>query len=192
MTLAMYCMTGVWKWTADDWFNGWYVLSFQPARVPLYAGYFLLGIIAWRNGWFIAAGFKPRLIPWSMLWVASASLYLGNQLEILHVAGESPAVKEAVYAVLFNAYCLSSLMAGTAFFQRYVNGAGRFWKSLSASSYGIYYIHPLILYPLAYLFIKYPLPLYPKAIAVIALALLISWGTSALVLRKAPGLRRIF
>ena len=56
----------------------------------------------------------------------------------------------------------------------------------------IYYIHPLILYPLAYVFIAVALPLFLKAFLVISLAILLSWAVSALVLKKAPLLRRVF
>jgi glucan biosynthesis protein C len=174
----------------DTWFTHWYVLVFQPARVPLYIGYFVLGIIAYLNGWFTAEGYKPRLVPWSGLWVVSGLLYLGNRLS--PSAGQSPFMIEAENVMLFNAFCLSSLMAGAALFQRYVNGTGRFWKSLAASSYGIYYIHPLILYPFAYIFVGIAIPLYLKATVVIVVGILLSWAISALVLRKAPILRQVF
>lgn len=190
MTLAMFLMLNA--WLPDSWFNNWYLLSFQPVRAPLYTGYFILGIIAWRDGWFASGGYRPRLLPWAALWVLSGLLYLGNQTGALRIPAQSPAIARAMYAALFNAFCLSSLMAGCAFFQRYLNDGGRFLKSLSASSYGIYYIHPLILYPIAYFFITIPLPLYLKAATVIGSTLLLSWTVSALVLRKAPVLREVF
>jgi peptidoglycan/LPS O-acetylase OafA/YrhL len=56
---------------------------------------------------------------------------------------------------LLNIFCLFALMAGAAVFQQKVNRPTRFWQSLSANSYGIYYIHPLILYPLTYLMVVF-------------------------------------
>ncbi len=198
MTLGMFIMLGRCK--PDDWYGGWYVLSFQPARVPAYIGYFVLGIAAYRGAWFSPGGYSPRLVPWSALCVLSGLLYLANQFEILRVVfngklailSQSPLIARAVYAVLWNTFCFSSLMAGAAFFQRFINGRGRIQKNFAESSYGIYYIHPLILYPLAYLFIGISLPLYWKAASVIVIALLLSWAISAFILRKAPLLKRMF
>jgi hypothetical protein len=172
----------------------------------VYAGYFILGIIARRNGWFTAEGYKPRLLPWSVMWVLSGTFYFANRfncdrLKLIqnvhhlgpeYILGQSSLALNLEHAVLFNTFCLSSLLVGLAFFQRCLNRAGRFSRSLAANSYGIYYIHPLILYPLACCLMGLTLSAYAKAAAVISLALLASWMFSALVLRKAPILRRAF
>jgi hypothetical protein len=51
-------------------------------------------------------------------------------------------------ALLFSIFCFTALIAGAAVFQQKVNSAkaqsGAAWR---ANSYGIYYFHPLILYP---------------------------------------------
>ena len=73
-----------------------------------------------------------------------------------------------------------------------MNSQGRNWRSLARNSYGIYYLHPLILYPLAYLFVALRWLIYLKAAALIALTLLACWALSELVLTRAPGLRRAF
>ena len=176
----------------DAWFDGWYILVFQPVRVPLYIGYFILGIIAGMNGWFSEEGYTPRLAPWLGLCVLSSLLYLGSRLGVNLLVGHSAIISNAENCVLFNTFCFSSLMAATSFFQRYVNGNGRIQKSVADSSYGIYYVHPLILYPLTYLFLGISLSLYLKATVVIGLGLFASWAVGALVLRKMPILRRMF
>ena len=89
-------------------------------------------------------------------------------------------------------FCFTALIAGVALFQRKVNSAGAVWSSLAANSYGIYYVHPLILYPLAYVFVGLSLPLIIKAPALIGLAILLSWGVSALLLKRLPVLRAMF
>jgi glucan biosynthesis protein C len=184
----------------SGWYMQWYVIVFQPWRVPLYVGYFLLGIIAYRRGWFTAEGYQPRLAPWLVLWVLSNMIIVGcraggNRLKfakIFHMTDQFPTLLNAQNAVLFGTICLCSLMMGVAFCQRHFNGAGRLQKSLADSSYGIYFIHPTILYPLAYFFMSFSLPLYVKATTVIGLIFFLSWAASALVLRKAPILNRIF
>ena len=73
-----------------------------------------------------------------------------------------------------------------------LSGTGPFWSSLTANSYGIYYVHPLILYPLAYMFVPITLPLFIKAPLVILLGIFLSWVVSAFILTKAPVVRRAF
>jgi peptidoglycan/LPS O-acetylase OafA/YrhL len=63
---------------------------------------------------------------------------------------------------------------------------------LTANSYAIYYVHPLILYPLAYMFVPITLPLFIKAPLVILLGIFLSWVVSAFILTKAPVVRRAF
>lgn len=190
MSLGMFLLNQFFP--IDTWYTQAKLLVFQPLRVPLYVGYFALGIYAQLKGWYSAGGYRPRLLPWTAVWLISGLLYLGNRL-IMMPAGSMPALaNQAAHAALFNAFCLSSLLVGTAFFQRYVNKSTPFWKSLSANSYGIYYIHPLILYPLGNLFVPFSLPLFLKAPLVILLGLGLSWAISAFVLTKAPILRRSF
>lgn len=196
-TLALFLLSEL--GVTDEWYTRWYLLVFQPWRVPLYVGYFILGIMAYQNGWFTAGGYKPRLVPWSVLWILSSVLYVcsragGNRLKfvkIIHIFDQSPVILNAENALFYSTVCLCSLMVGAAFFQRYFNGAGRFQKRLADCSYGIYFIHPLILYPLAYIFVDISLPLYVKASAVFCLTLFSAWVVSALVLRKVPVLNRI-
>jgi glucan biosynthesis protein C len=160
--------------------------------VPLYIGYFGLGIYAHLNGWFSAEGYRPRLLPWVGVWLISGLLYLGNRLFVMPASPEPTLVIQMAHAILFNGFCLSSLMAGAALFQQRINGAGQFWSSLAANSYGIYYIHPLILYPLAYLFVPVSLPLFVKAPLVILLGIVLSWAASTLVLTRVTVVRRSF
>lgn len=190
MTVGMLLMNQFFP--VDTWYTRWYIFVFQPLRVPLYIGYFSLGIYAHLNGWFREGGYKPRLAPWAVLWVISGLLYVANRLFVMPTAPEPTILIQAAHAILFNAFCLSSLMAGAALFQRKINGAGPFWSSLTANSYGIYYVHPLILYPLAYMFVPITLPLFIKAPLVILLGIFLSWVVSALILTKVPVARRAF
>lgn len=176
----------------DTWYTRATILVFQPLRLPLYAGYFALGIYAHLQGWFSAEGYQPRLLPWTALWLVSGLLYLGNRLVVMPASPETSLAIQSAHAMLFNAFCLSSLLAGAALFQQRINRSSPFWRRLSANSYGIYYIHPLVLYPLVYLFVPLPLPLLVKAPTVILLGILLSWAISALVLTRAPVLRRAF
>lgn len=191
MTLGMFLMNQI-SPEIDTWFRDWYILVFQPLRVPLYFGYFALGLYAQQHGWFTETGYRPCLVPWATLAVLSGLLYLGYRLFVMPATPGPALLIQLGYAILFNAFCLSALLAGAALFQQKVNRASPFWSSLALSSYGIYFIHPLILYPLAYVFVPISLPLLLKAPLVILLGLLLSWAASALVLTKVPLLQRAF
>jgi hypothetical protein len=172
----------------DYFWKRFYVFMFQPVRAPLYVGYFVLGVWAGQNGWFTAAGYRPGW-GWAGLLVLSGALYLRYPFI---VPVEWPLLMfQAVSAMLFNLYCLSALMAGVAIFQRCGNSCGRFWSSQARNSYGIYFIHPVFLFTLAYVFLSITMPVYLKALIVTMLSWLLSWGFSSLVLTKVPGLRRI-
>jgi glucan biosynthesis protein C len=172
----------------DDWLPlGWFFVV-QPARIAFYVGYFVLGIYAERRGWFSAAGFRPDLGPWGWGCVLTGLAYLGFRMNGLPAA----VPERAVAALLFAAFCLTAVVAGVAVFQRWINGAGRTWRTLAANSFGIYYVHPLILYPLAYLLVDLRVPAPVKATILVLVTLAGSLAVSALVLKRLPGLRRAF
>ena len=176
----------------DDWKNFGYLFVFQPLRLPLYFGYFVLGIYARQGSWFTADGYKPGLAGWASASFISGLLYLGLRMSVPATALNSELPIKVITAILFNSFCLSSLMAALALFQTRLNGAGRVWQSLSFSSYAMYYFHPLILYPLALVFLTVQMPLIPKALTVILLGILLSWFFSSQVVRKLPILREVF
>ncbi len=191
MSLGMLVMNQFYP-GVDTWSRAWYILMFQPLRLPLYIGYFILGIYAHLCGWFTPDGYKPRPALWTVVWGFSGLLYLGYRLVVMPATPEPSLLFQAAHAVLFNTFCLSSLLAGAAFFQRRLNLATPFWSSLALNSYGIYYIHPLILYPLAYAFVPVSLPLFFKAPLVILAGIVLSWAASALLLTRTPIVRRAF
>ena len=173
----------------DTWSHV-YIFVFQPLRLTLYAGYFLLGLYGYLHGWLTPGGYKPGWI-WLLWFIVSGLLYLAYRFTIPGPE-QTTVILKLGNAVLFNIFCVSALMAGMAVFERWVNGRGPFWRSQARNSYGIYYVHPLILYPLAYFFVPVTMSIFLKAPVVIGVAWLLSWGVSALVLTRLPGLRRIF
>lgn len=174
---------------ADTWANALKLFVYQPARLLLYAGYFGLGIYADRRGWFRADGYRPKLDLWGMAAVITATFYLGFRFSW---AGGSDILPLAVQAALFNAFCLAALMASTALFQQYVNRPGRLWSSLARNAYAIYYVHPLILYPAAYVALSVEASIFLEFAFLATLTVLVAWGLGALVLTRWPILRDIF
>jgi hypothetical protein len=173
----------------DQW-SHIYVLVFQPARVPLYIGYFALGIFAFQRGWFTEGGYSPSLARWLPLCLLSGLVYLGWRLTLPPTV--QTILAKAITTLLFNLFCCSSLLASIALFRKHAEHNTPFWRSQARNSYGIYYLHPLLLYPLALAFVPLPISIYLKAITITLLAYVGSWGVSAAVLTRLPGLRRMF
>ncbi len=171
----------------DDW-RPLFPFTVQPARIVFYVGYFALGIYAERRGWFGAAGFRPDLGPWGWGCVLAGVAYLTVRMS----GPMETAAGRALAAALFAVFCLAAVIAGIAVFQRWVNGSGRGWRTLAANSFGIYYVHPLILYPLAYLLLDLAVPAIIKATILVLVTLAGSLAVSALVLKRLPGVRRAF
>ena len=172
----------------DDWRSLSYLFVVQPARVAFYVGYFVLGIHAERHGWFTETGYRPRLAPWGAGFVVAGLAYLS-----FRIAGPDVSLpSRALEAALFSAFCLTGLIAGVALFRRWIDGAGLAWRTLAANSFGIYYVHPLVLYPLAYVLVGVGIPAVAKFAILVVATLVGSLAMSALVLKRVPGLRRMF
>jgi hypothetical protein len=173
----------------DTWTHN-YLFVYQPVRVPLYIGYFALGIVANRQRWFTAAGYNPSKGLWIALCAVSCVVYLGWRLGVPPAA--PTLASRAITAVLFNLFCFCSLLGSVALFQAHVSEASPLWASQARNSYGVYYLHPLVLYPLALALVPFPISIYLKAATITLMAYLVSWALSAGVLTRAPGLRRMF
>lgn len=175
--------------TLDQWSNN-VLFVYQPVRVPDYIGYFCLGLYAGRCGWFTESGFCPRLRRWGPAWVLSGLVYV---LWRMTPQPELPALAVKGVAIgLFNLFCLTSLLTLIALFQRHVSSHGGFWQAQTRNSYGIYYLHPLVLYPLALLLVPVTISIFLKAIILVLASYILSLAASGLVLTRLPGLRRVF
>ncbi len=189
MTLGFWVMNQF--FSLGSWYNRGYIFMFQPVRAPLYIGYFLLGIYAFHHGWLTDKGYIPRLIPWLICCLASGYLYLQYRLYI-PAPTQTTSLLKAGNAILFNSFCLSALMASIAIFRLIVNSNHLFFKALADNSYGMYFIHPLILYPLVYIAKPVTAALIVKSASVVLLTCLLSWLCSNYLLKKAPLIRRCF
>ena len=178
----------------DSWYIHAYILVFQPLRIFMYTGYFLLGIYAYTNSWFTKNGYRPNLAFWAILWFITNLAYFYSKL--FFPASPDLTVKSQItyflHAFLINANCLFTLMVVTALYQNYINIKNWFWKNMIKNSFGIYYVHSFFLYPVVYLLIPVSLSIFFKVLLVIILTLLLSWLFTLLVLRKIPLIRRSF
>lgn len=172
----------------DDWHSVGWVFVIQPARVALYPAFFVLGIHAERQGWLAGDGWRPSARVWIPAAVVAGIAYLA-----FRVTGYSDTIPARVVAgVLFVAFCVSGVLAAVAGFSRWGDRSTRTWRVLADNAFGVYYVHPLVLYPGALILVGLAIPGPLKAVMLLAVTVALSLAISAGVLRRAPILRRMF
>lgn len=172
----------------DDWHSVGWLFMVQPARVVLYPAFFVLGIHAERQGWFVGDGWRPSARLWIPLAVATGTAYLA-----FRVTGYSAAIPARVIGgVLFVAFCVSGVLAAVAGFSRWGDRSTPTWRVLADNAFGVYYVHPLVLYPGALVLLGVAVPGPLKFVVVLVATVALSLAISAGVLRRAPILRRMF
>lgn len=172
----------------DDWKSLGWVFLVQPARVALYPAFFVLGIHAERQGWLAGDGWRPSAKAWIPAAVVTGIAYLA--LRVTSYSIEVP--PRILGGLLFAAFCVSAVLAAVAGFSRWCDRSTRAWRILADNAFGIYYVHPLVLYPGAWLLVGVALPGALKATILLAVTIAVSLAVSAGILRRAPILRRVF
>jgi len=180
----------------------WFPISwwFQPlnlmfAEFPQYISMFILGLIAYRRGWFTKI---PYAVGKRWLWVAlidlillvPLALFLGDAKNVTY--GEGGFHWQAfVYAFWEATMCVSLCTGLLVFFRKHFNRPGRVWNFLSANAYATYIFHPVVLVSLAYgLHFVTLYPLLKYGIAVI-IAVPCCFALGALI-RQIPYAKRVF
>lgn len=149
LTAAPFFVGNLFFWN-DAWISVKRILVLQPVRIGLYLFYFCLGVHAWKHLWFTRSGYNPRLMPWSIAALFMLFIFLAYRVAFTLVPVTSAMIKSG-HALTFAVFCLTATFALIAFFQKFANSDAYLWRRLSANSYTIYFIHPCVLIPLAYL-----------------------------------------
>ena len=175
----------------------------QVGYLPQYRSLYLLGLIAYRRKWFVAL--TPRMARnWSLIALLATLLIFGG-LELpagLQAAGAAGTPQTAFpgwggfnwfafgYA-LWEAFVVVGVCMGLlVLFRQRWNHQGRVAKSLAATVYLVYLIHPVVLVGFAYAF--HAVALYPLLKFVIAVLIVLPLSfLVGFVLRKLPLANRI-
>jgi glucan biosynthesis protein C len=181
-------------WAPFGWW--WEPVHQEPAHFPQYVALFSIGILAYRNNWFVLIS-KTQARVWA--WVALA---LVPGLPVLAVAagalsGEfDPAVAGGL-TWLSLAYSLWEAVIGVAlvlavlvWFRDRFDRQGKLIRGMSAAAYAVYVLHPLIIVPLALALSNIRLNLELKFILVAPLAVAICFLVGYFV-RMIPVFRRV-
>lgn len=158
----------------------------QPTRLPIHAGFYFLGIHAYRRGWF-SDGPIP-LSPW--IWLTMAGLTAFMILAVLKNIGERPAPIPWVYAWMHSALRLVSASAFLGFLlsagQRWGQRETAVWRALHPASYHIYLIHLPLVVLLQWAAISLPISAIGKFVVVSLAGVGGSYAVSRGVIQPKP------
>jgi peptidoglycan/LPS O-acetylase OafA/YrhL len=173
---------------AEEWVNIGYVLYFQHARVAGYAGFFALGVYAWRRDWFTRDGWIPNPWSWGSGGVLSSVLYLYWKFFA------APSISAGANAIL-DALLYNSVMILMTFFLTglFIKTAGLRWavvKTLAPHSYPIYWLHQIILMPFAYFIKPFDINIWIKWAAGSIFTVIACFFLSVFFLKRMPLLRK--
>lgn len=104
----------------------------------------------------------------------------------------SPALLVWINALCQSTFTVSALFGLLALFHRHFNRASRLSSALSSTSYGVYYLHQPILFPLAWLFTSFSLSSPVKFLVVSSLSLALCFAVSRYVLNRVLPFSRCF
>lgn len=164
------------------------VLLIQPTRVPLYAGLFILGALAWHKNWFKTEPLPLK--PW--VWAgASLGLILALLVGLKHFMTQPqppPFAMSFYFAGMRTFSCLALIGLFTTLTQRHLYKATPSYRTLYPASYDIYLIHLPIVVLLQRAALSLDLPIGVKFVVISLAASLISWALSRYVIQSRPRL----
>ncbi|KHK04552.1 acyltransferase family protein [Desulfovibrio sp. TomC] len=152
---------GQFFWSDAAWVRLGPFLAFQPARVPQYIGFFLLGLVAWKHGWFVKHALPGCLWVWSLGTV------------VLLVAMVASRVAALAGGLLAGGFLVAHGLARTGFALAVMGllaaalartGPQSLWQrpGLDAASFDLYLLHFPLLIVLQYALVTTGLPIIAK------------------------------
>ena len=174
--------------------------AFYNMQFPYFAQYvpmFAAGLVAWRGDWF--ARLPTRLCRrWGLVALVGGAVLFAALIAF----GGALDKDMSRYAGGFNwvsagkcaweaLVCIGISLGVLALYQRHLAGQGPASRFMSDGAFGVYMFHPPILVALALAMHGLALPALLKAALLTALAALVTFTLSGLVLRRTPLLRAI-
>ncbi|MER6947635.1 acyltransferase family protein [Nonomuraea sp. NPDC000554] len=154
-----------------------------PYFLPQYASMFVLGLIAFRRGWFQALSRRAGRIGLLVAALSSAVL--------LPLSGMTTGlVATAVTATWESTFAVSIIIGLVVLFRERYNHQGPRGRFLSDQAFTVYIIHPLVLVAVGYALSGLHAIAIVKFAVAAAVSLPLCWGLAYLV-RSLPGAKRV-
>jgi glucans biosynthesis protein C len=169
----------------DRWiaFLGFIQVAF--ADVPRDLAFFVIGVVAFRRGWFTSLP-KRVGMTWLIIGIGASVVYCAFSFAGYAFFQRGGLSLLAFGYDLWEAFLCCGLCIGlTVFFREKVNHQGRFAKDLGASTYGAYLVHVPVLMALQYALGRAVLGPLTKFLVVTIIGILVSFAVAS-ALRRAP------
>jgi glucan biosynthesis protein C len=190
MALALGLVTYLWRMVVPIGF--WIPVVDLPtgAYLPQYIGFFGLGIVAFRRGWFHTITIRMGAFGLGLA-VGATLIFLPLGL----AGGYATTVGGGTLGSLCYALWDSSVAVGVslallAFFRRRLDRSGPLWRYLSNHVYAVYVTHAFIVTAVGYALSVVPVPTLAKVAIAVVVALPACFALAGLV-RWLPGMRRV-
>lgn len=177
------------RYPLDTWIPFLDFLQVEPARVPQYAAFFTLGVLAHRHGWL--DGFDSRTgWVWLCVGLAGAALLFVTGTDAACFAPGGFSAPALAWAAYDSTLCVALGVGLLTAFRQTVTRSTRLSRELAAGSYGIYLVHVPLVVVTQYVLADRGLS--PACAWITAGAAgLVSASLLAAGLRRLPGFRRV-
>ena len=186
VSVLTYYISGRYIKPAVDWLNAGYILYFQPSRIAGYFLMFMAGLYGRRMSWFTGNGWSPNVLVWGIVSVVSSIFLLGFRFFIAPFCSELFGLVSEAFT--YNTIVLSKTLFLLAFFSGSHKFLCSFAKYFKADTFGIYWLHMIILMPMLYFLKLSGLPAALKWMFSIPATIVIG----SLVLRCGRRIRKLF
>jgi glucans biosynthesis protein C len=174
----------------DKWVPLLWVIPAEPAHLPQYLAFFLVGIAAYRGDWFRRTPASTGAIWLIIGLIGSGGIYLAyavgawNALMTTGGFNLSSLVRSAWETLIAVGLSVGLIVA----FREMFVSPHRLLAAMAAASFGAYILHPVIVVALQALIVTVTLPAFAKFAVVSVLGTTFAFGL-AHVSSKVPGLR---
>ena len=173
----------------DTWTFYGYILVLQPVRIPSYILVFGAGALAYRQRWFAPGGYTPSPVKWGAAFLLWSALYLWQKLFLPASGAVAPTVVPWLNALCQGAFMWTATFFLLGFAKRFLDRTTPLLGELAATSYGVYYLHMPLLFPIAWLFVPFSIPLGIKYPLVCFLTLTGCWALAKYGLSRLTSFR---
>jgi Acyltransferase family. len=188
--LLMLALFAVRVISAPGSWEAWHLV--EPARLPAYAGMFLIGILAYRNGWLDAIPSSTGKI-WGMvsiltLLMAPVIMFgVGNGHDLWAEGFTTASLAISAWDAFL---CVGLCVSLPILFREKFDFSNRILKAAADDSFVVYLTHPFVLVPLQGILLGTDVPALGKFVAVSIIGIALSFCIAHLI-RKIPYVARV-
>ncbi|MFF1925940.1 acyltransferase family protein [Streptomyces sp. NPDC058221] len=177
------------RYPLDTWVPFLDLIQVEPARVPQYAAFFVLGILARRGDWLDRL---PASVgrTWLTAGLIGAGLLfaVGADASFFGPGGANGA--SLLWSAFESLLCVALCTGLLILFREKARWSNRFTRSLAGDSFAVYVMHVPVVVALQFALAGHGLPALGAFSLVAAGGVLISFAAGG-VLRRLPGFRRV-